>query len=156
MKIAMDSDCLIKLAKAGVKERVCRAWEVSIPATVRRETVAQAPLLPDAVRIRENIAAGLLTVVAGSAGTEQGEGAVLKLYRTGGFDAVATDDARFIRHLRGLGVPYAVPAVIVVKLRLAGVLPAAEAKLALAALRPHISAEEHAAAQLMLAGGAAP
>ena len=152
----MDSDCLIKLAKAGLKERVCAAWAVSIPATVQCETVEQAPTLPDAVRIRDNIAAGHLTVVTGSAGTEKGEDAALRLYKAGGFDAIATDDARFIRRLRGLGVPYAMPAVIVVKLRLAGVLPGVDAHTALAALRPHISAEEHAVAQLMLSKGKTP
>jgi hypothetical protein len=31
----MDSDCLIKLTKAGLKERVCGACHVSIPGTVR-------------------------------------------------------------------------------------------------------------------------
>ena len=156
MKVAMDADCLIKLTKAGLKERVCGAWDVSMPAAVRRETVEQAPTLPDAIRIRENIAAGRLTVVGGSAGVGKGEDALLRLYKAGGFDAVATDDARFIRQLRGLGVPYAVPAVIVVKLRLAGVLTTDEAEMALAALRPHISAEENAAGQLMLSGGIMP
>ena len=107
----MDADCLIKLAKAGVKECVCEAWLVSIPQTVRRETVEQAPELPD---------------------------------------AVATDDTRFIRTLRGLGVAYAVPAVIIVQLREEGSFSTAEAIQALKALRPHISQEEHAAAQLML------
>ena len=153
MKVAMDADCLIKLAKAGLKERVCRAWEVAIPALVRRETTEQAPALPDAIRIRENIAAGYVVVVPGSAGAGKGEDAVLRLYQAGGYDAVATDDARFIRHLRGLGIPYAVPAVIVVGLRLGGVLSLDEAQTALAALRPHVSMEEHAAAQLMLSGG---
>ncbi|MEW6752396.1 MAG: hypothetical protein AB1505_15640 [Candidatus Latescibacterota bacterium] len=42
-RVAMDADCLIKLAKAGVKERICAAWQIAIPAAVRRETVDQAP-----------------------------------------------------------------------------------------------------------------
>ena len=153
MKLAMDADCLIKLTKAGLKERVCATWEVCIPATVRRETVEQAPTLPDAIRIRDNIVAGRLCVVKETAGARRGEDAVLRLYQAGGFDAVATDDARFIRILRGLGVPYAVPGVLVVKLRQAGALSTAEAGVGLAALRPHISPEEYAAAQLMLSGG---
>ena len=77
----------------------------------------------------------------------------MRLYQSGGFEAVATDDARFIRRLRGLGVPYAVPGVIIVKLMLAGTLSRQDAGRSLAALRPHISAEEFAAAQLMLSGG---
>jgi hypothetical protein len=58
----MDADCLIKLTKAGLKEQVCDAWEVVIPAVVRRETVEQAPRVPDATRIKQNIAAGRIAV----------------------------------------------------------------------------------------------
>ena len=151
--MVMDSDCLIKLTKAGLKERVCKAWKVTIPACVRRETVRQAPSLPDAIRIRENIEIGRLTVAGEDTGAGKGEDAVLALHKAEGFDAVATDDTRFIRRLRGLGIPYAVPAVIVVWLRKSGTFTGAEANRALESLRPHISAEEHAAAQLMLTGG---
>jgi rRNA-processing protein FCF1 len=156
MRIAMDADCLIKLAKAGLKEKVCAAWTVSIPVLVLQETVERAPRLPDAVRISENIAAGRLAVQAVGQDQAKGEDAVLGLYQGGGFDAVATDDARFIRRLRALGVPYALPAVIVVRLRLDGTLNADQAGQALAALRQHISADQHAAALLMLSGGIRP
>jgi hypothetical protein len=153
MKAVMDSDCLIKLTKAGLKERVCGCWAVTVPVAVRRETVEAAAGRPDAERIRANIEVGRLAVGSEPAHVGKGEGAVLRLYEAGGFDAIATDDARFIRRLRGLGVPYAVPAVIVVRLVLAGSLSAEEGTRSLAALRPHISAEEYAAAQLMLTGG---
>jgi rRNA-processing protein FCF1 len=153
MVLAMDADCLIKLTKAGLKEQVCAAWSVSIPALVRRETVERTPNRPDAVRIGENITAGRLAVRAVGEDLEKGEDAVLDLYKSGGFDAVATDDARFVRRLRGLGIPYALPAVIVVRLRLDGMLNADQAQQALAALRQHVSADQHAAALLMLSGG---
>ena len=153
MKVIMDADCLIKLTKAGLKEQVCEAWHVAIPPLVRRETVDQASHLPDAVRIKQNIMDGHITVIETNIRTAKGEDAALRLYQGGGFDAVATDDARFIRQLRGLGVPYAVPAVIIVRLRLDGKLSIDQAQQALAALRPHISPEQYAAAQLMLSGG---
>jgi rRNA-processing protein FCF1 len=149
----MDADCLIKLTKAGLKEQVCDAWEVVIPAVVRRETVEQAPRVPDATRIKQNIAAGRIAVNETRAGASKGEEAALRLYRGGGFDAVASDDARFIRQLRGLGVPYAVPAVIVVRLCRDGIMTTDRAIEALAALRPHISPDQHAAAVLMISGG---
>jgi hypothetical protein len=149
MRVVMDSDCLIKLTKAGLKEAVCAAWVVTVPERVRRETVDAAPARPDALRIGENVAAGLPTAC-------RGEDAVLHLHRAGDFDAVATDDARFIRQLRGLGVPYVVPAVIVVGLHRAGLLSDADARDALQALRPHISPEEHAAAFLILTRGTPP
>lgn len=156
MKAAIDSDCLIKLTKAGPKERVCAAWDVVIPESVRRETVEQAPSLPDAVRIRENLDTGRLRTEGGGASGDKGEEAVLALYRAGGVDMVATDDARFIRRLRGLGVPYAVPTVLVVLLWKSGAFTPAEAIDALGELRPFVSAEEHAAATLMLSGGTIP
>jgi rRNA-processing protein FCF1 len=102
----MDSDCLIKLTKAGLKERICASWQIAIPELVRHETVELAPQLPDAQRIAENIASGSLNVIADRAKHEKGEDAVLLMYQGGGFDAIATDDARFVRRLRGLGLPY--------------------------------------------------
>jgi len=156
MKVAMDSDCLIKLAKAGLKERVCESWQVVIPAMVQHETVERTPMLPDAMQIRDNILSGRLLVAAGGADAKQGEDAVLRLYQAGGFDGVATDDARFIRRLRSLGVPYLVPGVVVVTLRETGAFSAEEAENAIASLRPYISSEEYAVAQLMLWKGVVP
>jgi len=154
MKVAMDADCLIKLTKAGLKERVCDAWQISIPQAVQRETVEQSPLLPDAVRIRTNLEAGRLDVAADKHRRKwKGEDAVLRLYQDGSFDAVATDDTRFIRQLRGLGVPYAVPAVILIKLWQSDIIADDQALWCLASLRPHISADEHAVAHLILTGG---
>jgi len=149
----MDADCLIKLTKAGIKERVCGTWEVHIPALVCRETTSEAPRLPDAARIKNNISAGLITVASGGRRRAKGEAEALEMFQAGSFEAIATDDARFIQHLRGLDVPFAVPAVIVVKLHREGALTRAEAREALDALLPLISPEESAAAELMLTGG---
>jgi hypothetical protein len=33
----MDSDCLIKLTKAGLKEYICQEYEITIPAVVKKE-----------------------------------------------------------------------------------------------------------------------
>lgn len=149
----MDADCLIKLTKADLKERVCAVWSITIPELVRRETVERAPHLPDAVRIRENVDKRRISVRAAAGSQAQGEDAALFLYQEGGFDVIASDDARFIRRLRGLCVPFAVPAVIAVLLCRDGVLTVHQAREALEALRPHVSADQYAAAQLMLAGG---
>jgi hypothetical protein len=156
MRVAMDSDCLIKLTKAGLKEKVCAAWAVSIPSLVEQETVKRAPHRPDAVRIGENITAGHLEVRNAGNGHLKGEDEVLTLFKGGGFDAVASDDGRFIRRLRGLGIPFAVPVVIIVCLRQENSMTDTQARDALTALRPHISADEHATAWLMLTGGVVP
>ncbi len=132
------------------------AWAVSIPTLVVEETVVRSPQRPDAVLIEENISAGRLKVHDASKGHAKGENAVLSLFNSGGFNAVGTDDARFIRHLRGLGVPYALPAVILVKLCQEKYMSDQEALDALAALRPYISDDEHTVAYLILAGGKIP
>lgn len=153
MKVVMDSDCLVKLTKAGLKERVCAAWDIHIPTLVRRETTAEVERFPDAVQIRENIDAGLITVAGDRRKRKKGEDAALDLFRSGEFKAIATDDTRFIRRLRGLDVPYAVPAVILVQLHNEGVLTRDQANGALEALSPLISPEEQAVAELMLTKG---
>ena len=149
----MDADCLIKLTKADLKERVCAVWSITIPELVRRETVERAPHLPDAVRIRENVEKRHIRVREAVGSQVDGEDAALFLFRDGGFDVIASDDARFIRRLRGLGVPFAVPAVIAVLLFRDGALTADQVREALEALRPHVSADQYAAAQLLLSGG---
>ena len=148
----MDADCLIKLTKADLKEPVCAAWSITIPELVRRETVERAPHLPDAVRIRENVAKRHISVRDVGGLQADGEDAALFLFREGGYDVIASDDARFIRRLRGFGVPFAVPAVITVLLCRDGVLTASQATEALEALRPHVSADQYATAQLLLSG----
>lgn len=42
MKLVTDSDCLVKLAKAGAKEGILSGIKAFIPALVRIETVDQA------------------------------------------------------------------------------------------------------------------
>lgn len=155
MKIVMDADCLIKLTKADLKEQVCAVWSVTIPELVRREAVERAPHLPDAVRIRENVEQRQLAVQKVAGAYADREDAALFLFREGGFDVIASDDARFIRRLRGLGVPFAVPAVIAVLLCRDGVLTAVQGREALDALRPHVSADQYATARLLLPGRAA-
>ena len=155
MHVVMDADCLIKLTKAGLKERICAVWSITIPDLVQRETTEWAPHLPDAVRIRENVVKRRLSVKDVRDVQVKGEDAVLHLFREGGFDAVASDDARFVRRLRGLGVPFVVPAVVVVLLRKERVMSAQQAGEAVEELRPHISADQYASAQLLLSGGEA-
>ncbi len=146
----MDSDCLIKLTKAGLKETVCGAWQVDIPELVEYETVRQAPDLPDARRIGRNIAANRLSVQPGKSGGERGEDEVLGLFHSGRYHAIASDDARFIRTLRVLGIPFAVPSVIVVHLWREGRLSRESAEHALRELRPYVNPDQYAAAVLML------
>jgi len=150
MKIVMDSDCLIKLTKAGLKEKVCQSMMVFIPGEVKRETVDQASGLPDALRIGENIEARMIHVSDTSGGARKGEDAVLDLYRSGGFDAIGSDDHRFLRHLKGLGVPFAVPAALIILMTRHLDLNRREAEDCLFSLKPYISEEQYAVAMITI------
>ena len=156
MKIVMDADCLIKLTKSGLKEAVCSAWSIAIPRVVETEIVTAGAGRPDAELVRENIELNRIAVWDDGAGVDthrRGEDAVLAMFRHGGYAAVASDDARFIRRLRVLSVPFAVPAVIIVLLHRDGVLTDDAARAALEELRQHISPDQYATGVLMLTGG---
>jgi hypothetical protein len=150
MKIAMDADCLIKLTKAGLKEKVCECMNVIIPCEVKRETVDQAAGHADALVIAENIEAGLLHVFGNAHGKRKGETAVLELYHSRKCDAIGSDDHQFLGHLKVMGVPFVVPATLVILMLRNGGLDLREARNSLAALKAHISDEEYAMATISL------
>ncbi len=113
MKIVMDADCLIKLTKAQIKEDACAAFEVAIPAKVRKEVMMNASSHPECSVVQRNLDSGALQEVAKLRRPAKGEDAVLAVYQGGGYAAVASDDKRFIRKLKVLGVPFITPAVLV-------------------------------------------
>ena len=121
----MDADCLIKLTKAGAKSPVLSVLETSIPQAVRREAVDEGKKgnHPDAFIIEENINRGKLKSIKASRRADmgfvahKGEREVITLFLAGGYDAVASDDARFLRKLEIAGIP----AKILVRPELGGV-----------------------------------
>lgn len=129
----MDSDALVKITKSSVKEVVCAAFTVLVAPEVQRETVEEGKQggHADASRIGENIQARRLKVRTPPAtlrtralvkelGLRGGEADTLRLFRGGGVDLVVSDDARFLRLLDGLGVPFATPTALMVGLVAAG------------------------------------
>ena len=113
MKIVMDSDCLVKLSKAGAKEAIVSAMEVSIPPLVEKETVdeAKANGYSDAFIIEENINKKLLHVVKLHGKKPvvvtvvKGEDEVVSLFSQGNYDAIASDDKRFLKKLDSANIP---------------------------------------------------
>ncbi|MBA4390995.1 MAG: hypothetical protein C0399_08655 [Syntrophus sp. (in: bacteria)] len=148
----MDADCLIKLTKANLKEIVCKCYAVFTTQTVKKEVVDDGEGRVDALVIDANIRKGLLSVDSHIGPTEKGEESVYALYRADKFDAVCSDDKRFIKKLRLLGIPYITPAVFVVALMRDGQLTAAEAEKKLDALSPFISSDEYLTVQLSIRG----
>jgi rRNA-processing protein FCF1 len=116
MNVLMDADCLIKLTKAGLKEAVCTYLSVVIPQVVKHEVIDLGKNHPDSKVIKDNLTKGLLSMSGLKTQDSKGEESVLAVFQNGGFDAVCSDDKRFIRRLRAIDVPYVTPAVCIVLL----------------------------------------
>jgi rRNA-processing protein FCF1 len=116
MNVLMDADCLIKLTKAGLKEAVCTHLSVVIPQIVKREVIDLGKNHPDSMVIKDNLDKGWLSVSGVETQDVKGEEAALAIFQKGGFEAILSDDKRFVRRLRALGVPYITPGVCLVML----------------------------------------
>ena len=153
MKIIMDADCLIKLTKAGLKERVCQAFSICIPSRVKEEVVdnGKAKELPDAVIIDDNIARDLIKVieVQGSKNVA-GEQDAVALFQAGGFDAIGSDDKQFLRHLKLFSIPYLTPATCIAVMHKQGILRSLDALKSLDELAAHISESEYHTVKLFI------
>lgn len=150
MKVVMDADCLIKLTKAKLKEKVCSSFAVIIPQRVKEEVVDQGKSHPDSVMVRENLDKGRLTISRAGGVEQKGEEAVLAVFRQGGFEAVCSDDKKFIKKLRLFDVPYLTPAVFIPVMMKKGMLEGKEAHERLKALSPFISEDEYSIVKLKL------
>jgi len=150
MNVVMDADCLIKLTKAKLKETVCSSFAVVIPREVKREVVDEGRGHPDATVAAENLRRRLLRVSPRKTSERKGEEAALSLFRRGKYDAICTDDKRFVRRLRALDVPYITPAVFVLLLVQSKQLAHDEACIRLDELAPFVSQDEYAFVKVKL------
>jgi hypothetical protein len=115
MKVVMDSDVLIKFTKTGCKEAIVSLLEVSIPDKVYEETFIEPKGCLDAIKIQENIDNGMIQV-QGLPSRDKGELEALKLYKSGGFELIASDDRKFLNSLDQNGIPYLTSSSMVVYL----------------------------------------
>lgn len=150
MNVLMDADCLIKITKAGLKEAVCTHLSVVIPQIVKHEVIDLGKDHPDSMVIKDNLDKGLLSLSGIETHDAKGEDAALAIFRKGGFDAVCSDDKRFVRRLRALDVPYITPAVCIVLLLKQGQITALDAAEKLKLLSPFISSDEYNAVKWVL------
>lgn len=148
MKLVMDSDSLIKLTKAGAKEIVLNNIEVFIPPLVMNETTENKDRFPDALKIHENINIGLLKVknppnssFIKSLGIKGGEAQVLMLHDSS--SAISSDDAKFLKILENLNIPYLTPASVIVFLLKKGAIKKDESRKLLGNLKELVSDEEY-------------
>ena len=153
MKIVMDADCLIKLTKAGLKESVCNAFQVTIPHLVKEEIVdrGRKKQLPDAYVIEKNIKDGLIKIEGKrNSAVYVGEKEAVALFENGGFDAIGSDDKRFIKQLRVFNIPYITPAVFIAVMLKKGDILQDEAEKRLYALSEYISENEYCSVKLFI------
>jgi rRNA-processing protein FCF1 len=143
MKVLMDADFLIKLTKAGIKEMVCTHLSVVIPRVVKHEVVDLGNNHPDSLIIKDNLNKGYLSLSTLEVREEKGEEAALAIFQGGGFEAILSDDKRFVRRLRALDIPYMTPAVCLVFLQKQGKIDLQSALEKLELLSPFISDDEY-------------
>jgi len=115
MKVVVDSDVLIKLTKTGSKEVIVSLLDVSIPKRVYEETVTESKGCIDANKIQHNIDVGMIQV-QGQSTRDKGEFEALKLYRSGGFELIVSDDRKFLNYLDRSGIPYLTSSSLIVYL----------------------------------------
>ncbi len=115
MKIVVDSDVLIKLTKTGSKEIIVSLMDVYIPMRVHEETVKESNGCSDAIKIQENVNKGKIHV-AGSTKHNKGEIEALRLYRSGEFESIVSDDRKFLNYLERDNIPYLTSSSLIVYL----------------------------------------
>jgi len=156
MKAIMDSDSLIKLTKAKAKETVLKNIEAYIPPKVFEEVVKipKEEGYPDAFIIEENLKKGLLAIgefkedphveeMITRLGMGAGEADVFRLYKSGGFNVISSDDGRFLKIIDALDVPYMTPSALIIYLLNKRMLSRADAKTYINNLREMVSDEEY-------------
>jgi len=153
MKLLMDADCLIKLTKAGLKETICRHYEITIPPIVKNEVVdaGKAKDCPDAEAVEKNIKNGLIRV--GREKTldhRKGDHALAESFKKGQYDGIATDDAKLIRFLRATGISFVVPGLLIYLLSQQEIIGLEAAFDSLKALSAFISEDEYTMTTLLL------
>jgi rRNA-processing protein FCF1 len=149
----MDSDCVIKLTKAGIKEHISRHYEITIPAIVKKEVVDAGKIkgLPDADRVEENINKNIIQVV----GKEsligiKGDQGLIECFKKGRYDAIASDDAKLIRILRLTGIRFILPGLLIYLIFQKNIIDKETALNWLEKLSPFISEDEYSVIQFLL------
>ncbi len=153
MKILMDSDCLIKLTKAGLKEEICKQFGVTIPITVKREVVdiGKSKGLQDAELVEKNIENGFIRITGKVSLVHlKGGQALIEVFKREQHDLIATDDAKLTRLLKSMAIPYILPGVLICFLYQRNIVNKATALNWLEKLSDFISEDEYSMAKFLL------
>ena len=148
----MDSDSLIKITKAGLKELIVNKVGISIPKVVKREIVdaGKEKGCTDAFVVEKNINSNIVTIVESSSNYSSGDHALIDLYRKEDFYAVATDDLKLTRHLRAYSIPFILPGLIIYQLFKNKKIKMKTALWALQQLAEFVSEDEFSTVRLLM------
>ncbi len=127
-RVVVDSDGVIKLAKADILKVMLKTWDCLIPQAVYEETVERGVrgAYPDALAIREVLQpqtvrpmvrhprATMLLQHKRSLG--RGEQEALHLFFRARVHTIITDDAAFVTVLDQAGISYLPPALVLIEL----------------------------------------
>mgnify|MGYP001604879996 CR=1 FL=1 len=153
--ILADTDSLIKLTKAGLKEVVVNNFTVLIPPKVKEESIDHAHGKPDATIIERNIVRKKIKVHPTTRGEPEveheirqlnihaGEQDLYRLSSQTSYDLISSDDQKFLKILHLLNKKAVTPASLLVLLYKRKKIKPEEARTMLHHLKPYISMEEY-------------
>jgi rRNA-processing protein FCF1 len=152
MKILMDADCLIKLTKAGLKEDLSSLCRIIIPQAVYAEVVVAGKKkgCDDAPVVEDNVSDGKIHLLKIVSSANKGDNALVELFDRSSHTAVGTDDAKLAKRLQTNGIPFILPAVIILKLFELEQLSYDKALWMLDQLSAFISADEYAMVKALI------
>ena len=140
----LDSDGLIKLTKAGVIEDLAKYRKCIITQEVFNEAVKRGKegLYEDAYVIEDLINRRLLTIKKVKS-TElpelgKGEASSLEIFKKGKYNAIITDDRKFLKVMEEQNIPFMMPSDVIVRLLKRRKITAKKALEALEKIKPFI------------------
>ncbi|HLD05223.1 MAG TPA: hypothetical protein VJG90_05900 [Candidatus Nanoarchaeia archaeon] len=110
----LDADGAIKLAKAGILERLAQAAKCLIPKAVYQEILkGKEGMYEDAFQIEKLVKRGKIKMIPAPdmkrEGLGAGERSVLTALQNQKADAVISDDTKFLTHLEKEHIPFLIP-----------------------------------------------
>ncbi len=100
--------------------------------------------------MEKNIESKMITVIDAPSGAEKGDQALIAIFRKKNYDAVATDDVKFSRHLKAFNIPYILPGLVLYRLLDVEKIDYKTALWALQQLTEFISEDEFSTVRLLM------
>lgn len=147
----IDSDALVKITKAGLKETLTAHLDLRMAPVVAKEVIQEGKRLghADAAEVERNLNKKRLRVTTHPPASPKaalfrgGEADLVALYESGSYSAVISDDQRFLKRAIEFGIDILTPSAALVLLVRKRKLSGRTACDRLGSLKPYISAEEY-------------